>query len=188
MGKKNQKGGKSEPGQVQHREIYQRMNFLYQAATLMTSINIPNSHHSKQKHNNDSNSTFANQSQDASSSLSTHNHSLVPLGRFYVNTMKTIGTKQVLRIDPSIKRTLCRRCETLLLPGVTSRVRIKSSSEKNLQIKCTQCNVTRKIPTRKGYVLFSEKRENIFGMETDEGNVENNVVRELKRDKIKHHK
>ncbi|PKC60239.1 Rpr2-domain-containing protein [Rhizophagus irregularis] len=88
MGKKKEKN--SEPRLIQHREIYQRMNFLYQAATLMTTI--------------------------------------TSLGRFYINTMKTIGTKQVLRIDPSIKRTICKRCETILLPGVTSKVRIKCKS------------------------------------------------------------
>ncbi|CAG8796611.1 1348_t:CDS:1, partial [Cetraspora pellucida] len=31
-------GKKTESNQVLHRELYQRMNFLYQAATLMTTI------------------------------------------------------------------------------------------------------------------------------------------------------
>ena len=103
MGKKKQKN--SEPRLIQHREIYQRMNFLYQAATLMTTI------------------TTDTQPQTPSNSKN-----LASLGRFYVNTMKTIGTKQVLRIDPSIKRTICKRCDTILLPGVTSRIRIKCKS------------------------------------------------------------
>jgi ribonuclease P protein subunit RPR2 len=118
------------------------MNFLYQAATLMTTItaNMP-----QQLPSNSTTSTFQHSSsfsakeqevlQQEQSKLTSSNttnlnntKNLAPLGRFYINTMKTIGTKQVLRVDPSIKRTLCKRCETILLPGVTSRVRVKCKS------------------------------------------------------------
>ncbi|CAG8716517.1 8589_t:CDS:2 [Dentiscutata erythropus] len=130
-------GKKNEPGQVIHRELYQRMNFLYQAATLMTK------------------STNTKKS-------------LIPLSRFYISTMKSIGTKQVLRIDPSIKRTLCKKCESVLIPGVTSRIRIKPKPEPQLQVLCTQCGTTRGYPARKGYQLFSEKSENIYGAKNDQ--------------------
>jgi len=64
----------------------------------------------------------------STNSNSSRAKNLASLGRFYVNTMKTIGTKQVLRMDPSIKRTISKRCESILLPGVTSRIRIKCKS------------------------------------------------------------
>ncbi|CAG8559336.1 8362_t:CDS:2 [Diversispora eburnea] len=86
--------------------------------------------------------------------------------------MKNIGTKQVLRIDPSIKRNLCRKCDTLLLPGITSQVRMK--------FRCVECNATKKFVARKGHILFSEKPENIFGMDNvvennDNSNNSNNI-------------
>lgn len=31
-----------------------------------------------------------------------------------------------IRRDPSIKRTLCKKCNSLLIPGVTASLRIKS--------------------------------------------------------------
>ena len=136
MGKKKEKN--SGPRLIQHREIYQRMNFLYQAATLMTTItaNIPQSPQTTSKSQSpplhsvsEQEQTLLQQQQEqfklTRNHTKTNTTNLVPLGRFYVNTMKTIGTKQVLRIDPSIKRTICKRCETILLPGVTSRIRIK---------------------------------------------------------------
>ena len=27
--------------------------------------------------------------------------------------------------DPSVKRTLCKRCNTVLMPGITARIRVK---------------------------------------------------------------
>ncbi|RIB24048.1 RNAse P Rpr2/Rpp21/SNM1 subunit domain-containing protein [Gigaspora rosea] len=144
-------GKKTEPGQVLHRELYQRMNFLYQAATLMTTITT-----------------------SAPTNTSTNTKkSLIPLSRFYISTMKSIGTKQVLRIDPSIKRTLCKRCDSVLLPGVTSQIRIKSKPEPQLQMMCTQCGTARGYPIRKGYQLFSEKSENIYGTKNDQNQSKN---------------
>ncbi|RIA91792.1 RNAse P Rpr2/Rpp21/SNM1 subunit domain-containing protein [Glomus cerebriforme] len=175
MGKKKEKN--SEPRFIQHRELYQRMNFLYQAATLMTTITTsipqtPNSTQLSLLHSCSEQDQVLQQkeqskltrSNDTTNSINLDNtKNLASLGRFYVNTMKTIGTKQVLRIDPSIKRTLCKRCESILLPGVTSKVRMKSRPEPHLQVMCTECNTSKNYSARKGYQLFSEKPENIFG-------------------------
>jgi ribonuclease P protein subunit RPR2 len=141
MGKKKEKN--SEPRLIQHREIYQRMNFLYQAATLMTTITAQPSLTStstttsaaqQPSLSNQEQGLQQGQSKIIKSNATTNTtnldntKNLASIGRFYINTMKTIGTKQVLRIDPSIKRTICKRCETILLPGVTSKVRIKCKS------------------------------------------------------------
>jgi len=165
MGKRKEKN--SEPRLIQHREIYQRMNFLYQAATLMTTItaNIspPPSPTTSTTSTSQQPSVSVQEQVLQQEELSIKPVNLASLGRFYVNTMKTIGTKQVLRIDPSIKRTICKRCETILLPGATSRIRIKSRPEPHLQIMCTECNASKNYSARKGYKLFSEQPENIFG-------------------------
>lgn len=66
------------------------------------------------------------------------------LSRIYVATMKTIGQKTVVRMysflaipdfhlfsmlafsrDPSIKRTICKGCAVVLIPGSTATVRVK---------------------------------------------------------------
>ncbi|CAJ0747353.1 18827_t:CDS:2, partial [Entrophospora sp. SA101] len=143
-------GGGGEPSsrQIQHRELYQRMNFLYQAATLMTATSTSNN----------------------SSIVSNDNNKLASVGRFYINTMKTIGKKQVIRMDPSVKRTLCKKCETLLLPSITSHVRIKSCPEPGLQITCKYCNAKKKFSTHKDLKLDLEKPENIIETATKKDN------------------
>ncbi|XP_071469660.1 ribonuclease P protein subunit p21 isoform X3 [Marmota flaviventris] len=49
------------------------------------------------------------------------------LARFYCHTEKTIAKRLVLRQDPSVKRTLCRGCSSLLIPGLTSTQRQRHS-------------------------------------------------------------
>ncbi|CAJ0753726.1 21049_t:CDS:2 [Entrophospora sp. SA101] len=146
--KKGGGGGEPSSRQIQHRELYQRMNFLYQAATLMTTTSTSNN----------------------SSIVSNDNNKLASVGRFYINTMKTIGKKQVIRMDPSVKRTLCKKCETLLLPSITSHVRIKSCPEPGLQITCKYCNAKKKFPAHKDLKLDSEKPENIIETATKKDN------------------
>ncbi|XP_030631886.1 ribonuclease P protein subunit p21 isoform X2 [Chanos chanos] len=51
----------------------------------------------------------------------------VELSRFYCSTQKTIAKRLVLRQDPSVKRTVCKRCCTLLVPGVTATRDTKES-------------------------------------------------------------
>ncbi|KAB1261235.1 Ribonuclease P protein subunit p21, partial [Camelus dromedarius] len=41
------------------------------------------------------------------------------LARFYCHTERNIAKRLVLRRDPSVKRTLCRGCSSLLIPGLT---------------------------------------------------------------------
>ncbi|KAM6963012.1 ribonuclease P protein subunit p21 [Aplochiton taeniatus] len=52
----------------------------------------------------------------------------VELARFYCFTQKTIARRLVLRQDPSVKRTLCKRCCSLLVPGITATSRQRSQS------------------------------------------------------------
>ncbi|CAG8460857.1 14549_t:CDS:2 [Ambispora leptoticha] len=134
QGKKNQQ---QQQHGVENRELYQRMNFLYQAAALMTTT------------------TFVQESTRS-------------LGRFYVNTMRNISKKQVLRIVPSIKRNICKRCDSLLVPGLTSRARVKSRRQKQLEIECIECKAIKIFPAKKNYQLFSEKPENIVGAPTND--------------------
>ncbi|KAG9284045.1 hypothetical protein G9A89_022819 [Geosiphon pyriformis] len=164
MTKKNK--GKNLQCRVDHRELFQRMNFLYQAAALMTTTILPeqnNQINSKNKSGSESNNQFASP------------QNIAPLGRFYINTMKNIGKKQVLRMDPSIKRTLCNRCETLLVPGFTSRIRVKSRKQKHLEVMCTECLSTKSFPVREGYQIFSEKSENIASVDIPEPHEESEI-------------
>ncbi|XP_065899312.1 ribonuclease P protein subunit p21-like [Dysidea avara] len=82
--------------------------------------------------------------------------------RYYINTMKTIAKKLVLRIDPSMKRTVCKRCNTLLIPGKTSSSRLRSRREKHVVVKCWTCGMVKRYKTAPGYALWCDRSENII--------------------------
>ncbi|CAG8483953.1 10467_t:CDS:2 [Ambispora gerdemannii] len=146
---------------VENRELYQRMNFLYQAAALMTTTTFVQE------------STDHNTKDEKSTAKRNKSYQNIgSLGRFYLNTMRNIGKKQVLRIEPSVKRNICKRCDSLLVPGFTSRARVKSRRQKQLEIECSECKAIKIFPARKDYQLFSEKPENIVGASTNESSGE----------------
>ncbi|KTW30647.1 hypothetical protein T552_00363 [Pneumocystis carinii B80] len=128
-----------EPKIVPQQELYARISFLYQAANIYTSYSILNQN------------TYANE--DIQSKLA--------LSRFYINTAKKIARKAVLKINPSIKRTLCRRCDTILLPAITSSIRIENQSKNNkkeadtMVITCNFCNTQKRYPTLKNNYKFN---------------------------------
>ena len=62
------------------------------------------------------------------------------LARFYIYTMKGIAKRCVIRLDPSIKRTICKYCNSLLISGITMRTRISSNRETHVIQICLYCD------------------------------------------------
>ncbi|KAL9956378.1 hypothetical protein ACROYT_G037845 [Oculina patagonica] len=84
----------------------------------------------------------------------------VEMCRFYASTMKTIAQKLVFKLDPSIKRTTCKHCHALLIPGITARVRVRRKREKHIVVTCLDCRTVRRYLCRPDYVLWSERGSN----------------------------
>ncbi|NXV81846.1 RPP21 protein, partial [Atlantisia rogersi] len=47
------------------------------------------------------------------------------LARFYCSTQRGAARRLVLRMAPSVKRSVCRRCCSLLLPGASGSLRLR---------------------------------------------------------------
>ena len=107
-----------------------RMNFLYQVAAHLTCL--PEDPKSSQE-------TTRDEKKQQSLAPGTYQD----LARVHTRTMRQIGKKLMVKMwdellsldfrrtymrfrDPSIKRTLCRICNSVLIPGITSRTRVKS--------------------------------------------------------------
>jgi len=86
------------------------------------------------------------------------------LSRFYVQTLVSIAQKNVIRLDPSIKRTLCKRCHSLQLPGVTSTVRIQQKRRRSQRIvTCLQCKSMKRFPINPAHQLWGDNPEAWLG-------------------------
>jgi ribonuclease P protein subunit RPR2 len=75
------------------------------------------------------------------------------LSKFYVSHLRSIAKKNVLRLDPAVKRTICKRCEALLIPGVSCRERIENQSKGGkkrwadvLVVECNTCGTVKRFP------------------------------------------
>lgn len=85
----------------------------------------------------------------------------VELARFYCYTQKKIERRLVLRQDPSVKRSLCKQCCSLLVPGVTctTRQRKKRGKPSFTVTRCLSCGHSKKLLNNPDYVLWVDRPE-----------------------------
>ncbi|KAL4239758.1 Ribonuclease P protein subunit p21 [Mactra antiquata] len=81
--------------------------------------------------------------QAAKESLKRHKTDL-SLCRFYINTMTVIARRQGIRLHPDIKRTICKRCCLLLLPGISAICRVKKKHQKLVIFTCLGCGTMKR--------------------------------------------
>ncbi|XP_038228296.1 ribonuclease P protein subunit p21 [Dermochelys coriacea] len=82
------------------------------------------------------------------------------LARFYCHAQRSISRRLVLRQDPSVKRTICKSCSSLLVPGISSTVRQRRHRGRRWSvIRCLCCGQTKRFPSNPGYKLWAEQPE-----------------------------
>ena len=140
---KKDKDPTPNPASIQNREIIQRLNFIYQASVYLTNL-------SQDVPSTDANPTGSDAHQTRTGDKEERRayrrriRTTNDLARAYVDTMTTVGKKTTVKMyvcarsiqlngrrysrDPSIKRTLCKACNNILVPGVSVHVRVKRES------------------------------------------------------------
>nr|XP_046159443.1 LOW QUALITY PROTEIN: ribonuclease P protein subunit p21-like [Oncorhynchus gorbuscha] len=85
----------------------------------------------------------------------------VELARFYCFTQKTIAKRLVLRQDPSVKRTLCKKCCSLLVPGVTATARQRRIKYRNRMtvLQCLSCGQSKRFLNNPKHRLWVDQSE-----------------------------
>ncbi|XP_071005460.1 ribonuclease P protein subunit p21-like isoform X2 [Oncorhynchus clarkii lewisi] len=85
----------------------------------------------------------------------------VELARFYCFTQKTIAKRLVLRQDPSVKRTLCKKCCSLLVPGVTATARQRRTKHRNRMtvLRCLRCGQCKRFLNNLEHRLWVDQPE-----------------------------
>lgn len=61
--------------------------------------------------------------------------------RRYAELIIRVAEKGRIRVPRSIKRSICRKCKVILVPGITARIRIRSEGSKgsHVTVTCTLC-------------------------------------------------
>ncbi|XP_007483538.1 ribonuclease P protein subunit p21 isoform X1 [Monodelphis domestica] len=90
------------------------------------------------------------------------------LARFYCHTERTIGKRLVLRQDPSVKRTLCRGCSSLLVPGLTCTQRQRRHLGQRWTVQtCLTCHRSRRYLNDPKHQLWGDRPEAQQGNQAD---------------------
>ncbi|XP_037810568.1 ribonuclease P protein subunit rpr2 [Lucilia sericata] len=97
------------------------------------------------------------------------------LSSYYGELCKNVGKKAVLRIDPTVKRDLCKRCSLAQKPGITSDLNVKSLRKKRrkpkdvehldqdcqMQMACKLCGYQRNFNVKTEYKFWLENPESV---------------------------
>lgn len=118
---------KKTKGALPHKNIHLRLAYLHQAATYLESQS----------------------SQNALDSPACGSSQL----RYLISHLKGVSRKSVMRLHKDIKRSICKGCDELLVPGKTS-VEFMENTSKNaakpcadvLVVKCRTCDTTKRFP------------------------------------------
>ncbi|KAH9061229.1 Rpr2-domain-containing protein [Lactarius vividus] len=171
MGKKN-KDEAPNPNGIVNRDTLQRLNFLYQASTYLDSISYKSDVRPKVDSPTDTTEevpTGASGSARLTTGLAKTQLGrkerrrkkqviqAADIGQGYVRAMRLIGQKTTPVTDPTVKRTLCKGCDTVLIPGLSATVRVNgellswtfscSNNHRHLvTTTCLRCKSSRRIP------------------------------------------
>ena len=103
------------------------------------------------------------------------------LSRQLVVHLRAISLKSQIRLSPAMKHTICKRCDSLLVPGSTSTSYLENNSRRGrkpwadiLVTTCTACGAAKRFPVgakRQG------RRESRIGKARDMGKQGHQAVR-----------
>ncbi|RPA81190.1 Rpr2-domain-containing protein [Ascobolus immersus RN42] len=101
-----------------------------------------------------------------------HHTPVHKLSNHYISTAKSVAKKTQVRLDPAAKRTICKRCDSLMMPGEGARYKIENKSKGGkkkwadvLVVECEACGAAKRFPVGKdeNYVLWSQRPEILEG-------------------------
>ncbi|EGR51882.1 uncharacterized protein TRIREDRAFT_55349 [Trichoderma reesei QM6a] len=140
---------KGNPG-VQNRHIYTRASYLYQAAVYLANCaqraELGNQaeaspEDTKQQHG------------DNAPSLSKKHKATINLSHQVVSDMRSVSLKAQIRQSPSIKQTICKYCDAVLIEGKTCHSSVENPSKGGrkpwadvLVIRCDTCGNVKRYP------------------------------------------
>jgi ribonuclease P protein subunit RPR2 len=78
------------------------------------------------------------------------------ISNYYTHVSVNVAKKSLLKIEPHLKRTVCKGCEGLLLPGLTAQVRILKKPASVIQWRCMRCQTWKKFPSIRHYEAWFE--------------------------------
>ena len=61
------------------------------------------------------------------------------IARFQMRSARKIAQRSRTKIPRHISRRFCKQCGSILIPGKSCRIRIRSNRAKHMVVTCTEC-------------------------------------------------
>ena len=75
------------------------------------------------------------------------------LSRYLLGHLRAVSLKSQIRLSPTMKHSICKRCDALLLPGFTSICRLENNSRGGrkpwadvIVLACNACGIEKRFP------------------------------------------
>lgn len=133
---------KDKSGSIANRHLYSRASFLYQAAALLAQTTQPVTGPSKDEANGSGDDPAAERTEQ-----------LHGMSRRLVTDLRAVSLKTMMRLSPSMKQTICKLCDSLLIEGKTCSSWVENNSKggkkpwaDSLVIRCKTCGGVKRFP------------------------------------------
>jgi ribonuclease P protein subunit RPR2 len=137
-------------GGVTNKALHSRVSFLYQAAAYLATR--------EPQRQNSSNAERTGRHQDVVSVPQTASQDNIrlpsqALSRRCISNLRTVSLKTQIRLSPSMKHSICKRCDIMLIDGSTCVSEIENESKGGrkpwadvLVRRCKSCGYERRFP------------------------------------------
>lgn len=78
------------------------------------------------------------------------------LSSTYNSILKGLSQKNLIKIDPEMKRNICKGCNTMLIPGKTVTCRIVKKSKGAIKWSCKFCGKSKIFIKNNNHCMWSE--------------------------------
>ena len=133
---------------VQNRPIYSRISYLYQAASYLSTTRQDGNQSSEES----TQSTSCSDDQNSHSPMAMTKQAM---SRRLLSDLRASSHKSQIRLAPSMKHTICKYCDTLLVEGDTSTSTVENQSKGGkkpwadvLVVKCNTCGGLKRFPVQ----------------------------------------
>ncbi|KAJ5825301.1 hypothetical protein N7474_002439 [Penicillium riverlandense] len=103
-------------------------------------------------------------------------HPMTNLSRVYLSQMRGVSLKTQTRLPIEVKRSFCKRCDTLLVPGVNCSHEVQNASRGGNKpwadvrvVRCLVCKTEKRFPQtdKRGKKLVERRKEAMPPVEVD---------------------
>lgn len=131
-------------GKVPSNLLHTRVSYLYQAATYLSIHSGKNSDNSEPIPTGGETENTASLAQEKA---------LKSTSRLLISDLREVAQKQLIRVSPAMKLSICKNCDSLLIDGSTCSTEVENKSKGGkkpwanvLVRKCNTCSACKRIP------------------------------------------